>query len=581
MTKRMLQLAPDLKLPAEDFLESATALIAKRGMGKTGGVKVMLEELSKAKLPFVAFDPIGVLWGLRSSFKGDKPGYDVLVIGGNHADIPIERDAGREVARAIIEGNIPAIIDLKGQSWATYRHFVKDFADTMLAENQDPRLLVFSEAPRLVPQRVMKDTAQTYASMERLVSQGRNVGLGVVLESQRVATVNKDVLTQVDQIIMMGTIAPTDRDSLKKWVEEVGEDPKKLKTFLDGLAKMKPREAWIWSPTLFELFRSFRFRDFTTFHPDRTHLRRMGLLKVRPVEPDMAAAIGRLKGRLAELHEKAQTEDPKRLQKRIRELEAQAAKKGAAVEPIVERVEVPVLSDADRVLLQGAQQAIADVKAELRETWNKFVEESAAVEAVADRVERAAAAKAPRSSPTSTTSRTKTPPKRTAPPAGDVSRPQQAIVDALAWLEGIHVAHAPKHQVGFLAGASPRSSAFTNNLGTLRSGGYIDYPQPGYVTLTDAGRAIADAPAAAPSSQDLWDRIRERLQPARWRILEALIIAHPEDLPKEELAARAEASATSSAFTNNLGALRSLGLIEYPSPGRARASDLLFVGASR
>jgi hypothetical protein len=35
-------------------------------------------------------------------------------------------------------------------------------------------------------------------------------------------------------------------------------------------------------------------------------------------------------------------------------------------------------------------------------------------------------------------------------------------------------------------------------------------------------------------------------------------------------------SATSSGFANNLGALRSLGLIDYPQRGQVMATDLLF-----
>lgn len=44
----------------------------------------------------------------------------------------------------------------------------------------------------------------------------------------------------------------------------------------------------------------------------------------------------------------------------------------------------------------------------------------------------------------------------------------------------------------------------------------------------------------------------------------------------EALAELAEASATSSACTNNLGAMRSLKLIDYPTPRQVAATPLLF-----
>lgn len=37
------------------------------------------------------------------------------------------------------------------------------------------------------------------------------------------------------------------------------------------------------------------------------------------------------------------------------------------------------------------------------------------------------------------------------------------------------------------------------------------------------------------------------------------------------------AGSASSGYANNLGALRSLGLIDYPSPGMVAATDLLFL----
>jgi len=56
-----------------------------------------------------------------------------------------------------------------------------------------------------------------------------------------------------------------------------------------------------------------------------------------------------------------------------------------------------------------------------------------------------------------------------------------------------------------------------------------------------------------------------------------LIAAYPSDLSKEELADRASQSPTSSGYSNNLGALRSLGFLDYPVPGRVKAADILFL----
>jgi len=77
---------------------------------------------------------------------------------------------------------------------------------------------------------------------------------------------------------------------------------------------------------------------------------------------------------------------------------------------------------------------------------------------------------------------------------------------------------------------------------------------------------------------DLDILLRTRLLgPAQQRILQALHREHPAALAREELAARAEASPTSSAFTNNLGALRSAGMIEYGPNSTVKCADWLFI----
>jgi hypothetical protein len=72
----------------------------------------------------------------------------------------------------------------------------------------------------------------------------------------------------------------------------------------------------------------------------------------------------------------------------------------------------------------------------------------------------------------------------------------------------------------------------------------------------------------SPTSEgDLHEHVRGLVSPARWRLVEQLIAAHPESLDKEGLAGAAQVSPVSSGYANNLGALRSMGLIDYPSPG--------------
>src|ERR671937_3249497 len=82
------------------------AILAKRGAGKSYTGAVMAEEFFKQNIPFVVFDPIDVWWGLRLAKDGKQPGLPIVVFGTEHADIPLERTMGRQIAQAIVQQNV-------------------------------------------------------------------------------------------------------------------------------------------------------------------------------------------------------------------------------------------------------------------------------------------------------------------------------------------------------------------------------------------------------------------------------------------------------------------------------------------
>jgi hypothetical protein len=63
------------------------------------------------------------------------------------------------------------------------------------------------------------------------------------------------------------------------------------------------------------------------------------------------------------------------------------------------------------------------------------------------------------------------------------------------------------------------------------------------------------------------------------RILRELVAVYPQAVPKTELAEAIGQSPSSSGYANNLGRLRTLGFIDYPSPGRVTATPIQFLAA--
>src|SRR6266850_3159093 len=161
-------------------LDAAThtfGFIGIRGAGKTVAATVMAEEMCEAGLPWIALDPIGVWWGLRANPDGTPGGYPVVIIGGEHADIQLEKDAGAKLADTILQENIACVIDLSRESKTTWRKFVADFCDRMMELRPEiPRHVFLEEAPEFIPQRPMGEQKRSLAAVDRITRLGRNNG---------------------------------------------------------------------------------------------------------------------------------------------------------------------------------------------------------------------------------------------------------------------------------------------------------------------------------------------------------------------------------------------------------------------
>jgi hypothetical protein len=90
-------------------------------------------------------------------------------------------------------------------------------------------------------------------------------------------------------------------------------------------------------------------------------------------------------------------------------------------------------------------------------------------------------------------------------------------------------------------------------------------------------RRAAGSQPAPLTTEELQRAVLSRLPRPQARILEILIDHYPEPVNREALAEKAAQSPKSSGYTNNLGALRGLGVIDYPSSTEAVALPVLFL----
>ncbi len=600
-------------LPPE-IINQSVAILAKRRVGKSYTTGVIVEELLALPQQVVIIDPTGVHWGLRSSSDGRKAGFPIVVIGGKHADIPLEEGAGEMLARAIIEQKFSAIIDTSLLKKGQTLRFLDAFLGTIYHLNEDPLFLGLDEVDYYCPQKPMNPQAAITAShVDDLVRRGGVKGIGVAMITQRSSVVAKDVLTQCEVLITLRLVHPLDIKAVMDWIATHG-DPAAAKRMTESLPALPVGTAWFWWPSE-EIFERVKVRTKTTFDSGKTpkpgekakrpkvlakiDLQQLGEKMKATVEAAKANSVTELRKRISELqgalerkgdhfslHQmkeavaKAKADaagiTDKELERKLDEAYGEGVEAGLALAPPVSAAALATFGE----MMNRIHLAVGAQLKECGELIAKFRKDAAAKK---PRPRRAGAGAPPRSVPAPA-------PRAQAPnlrPAADTQRRQegdlgdlepvlQRIVDALLVLEGYGVMPAARTTLAMMIKASPNSSGFQNNLGKLRTLGLLDYPSSGLVALTDAGRSEAVPAAAHRSLDELHSSFMDLLDPVLQRILKVCLKAYPKELERTELAEQIGASASSSGFQNNLGKLRTMGVITYPSKGLVKASELLF-----
>jgi Helicase HerA, central domain len=591
---RVLHLAKNLTLPL-DAVTQTIAILAKRRAGKSYTMRRLVEQLFKAGQQIVIVDPKGDQWGVRSAADGKGPGLPIVILGGERGDVPLEPSGGEVVAKLVVEERVSVLLDVS----LFRKHEVATFMTAFL-ENlyrlkarevyRTPMMLVIDEADAIAPQKPQKGEERMLGAAEDIVRRGGQRGIGCILVTQRSAVLNKNVLTQAQMLIALRTIAPQDLAAMNAWIDVHGTLEQK-KTLMDSLPSLPVGDAWFWSPgwpTAEGIFQRVHVLPIETFDSGATP--KSG---EKRVEPKHAADVDleALKRQMAATIEKAKADDPRELRKQIAELKKELAKKGSTPVQTVaspKTVEKFVLKDSQVARLEtlmariGAEadrhgKAMAGFWGNLNEVADVLL---AAVRAVANDRPRGQAPPPLRAVPPASVSRTVSPRRaseNSSSPADGLTPAKQKILNGLAFLHGIGASPADKTQLALIVGVSPTSGGYFNNLGALRSSGLIDYPSGGTVALTDAGAAIAATDGVPSTTEELHDAIRAKLPPAKWKILEALIPVYPKSVNKDDLADAIGVSPTSGGYFNNLGSLRSLGLVDYPQPGTVAAQPVLFL----
>ncbi len=567
-----LLIARDLALPLSAVTQRL-AFLGISGSGKTYAAGKFAELLIDAGAQVVVIDTVGNWYGLRLAGDGKHPGITIPIFGGEHGDVPLREGDGERMADLLVDSRTPAIVDVSDFTQGGLRRFVAAFATELFEKKKrqkSPLMLLWEECQDVMPQESFTADSVMLGAVQRLVKKGRNYGIGNTMISQQPQAVNKKCLNQASTLFLFRTGGAHERKAIKEWVNTKHVE----ESVLDDMNALETGVAIVASPEWLQVLKRVKVAAKRTFDSTKTP-------EIGDVEPAKTLApvdLTKIRETWSAVIAEAEADDPKVLRKRVADLERQLAARQQQVAP-EKRVEVPVLPAQDLARLERAAELLDERSTHLVQGLQVVVSELGAVKSALARMRAPAPAKA--LAPTAAR-RSPAPPAarpRDVATAPGVTRPQKNILDALAWFEAIGIPSPSRVAAAFIAGASSKSSAYINNLGALRSAGLIAYPHDGHVALTGHGRASAHPPDIAPTAEALQQAALAAVTEPQSRILAALIEAYPAALSRQELAERAKASPLSSSYINNLGALRTLGVIDYPAQGRVAATALLFPGA--
>lgn len=566
---KAIHLSNKVSIPSTVFATQGNAILGLRKSGKSYSATYLAEQLMAEKIPFTAFDPIGVWRNLKLPGKGH--GWPVVVVG-DDADLPLNPKAIPDIVRAAMREGINLVIDLFSikLSKADWRVIVEQAVTIMLHENKAHGLrhIFLEEAAEFVPQIVRPDQAKVYSVMEKLARMGGNASLGYTLVNQRAEAVNKELLENCDMVFLHKQRGRNSVANLSKWLKSIS--PESAAQVEDSLPHLKSGECWILTSDATE-FQFVRMPEKQSFHPDREN---PAAVKPSGKTVDVSRWIEQLHAAIKKHEPVAPPAKPATI----------VPAPAPIIREVEKIVEVPILTDADRMLISGTKD---------------FLEKTLpALTALVQRADQALLAVKNRPAlaqgrPLVTRSKavaiaTRTPKALVAQAAGnghadgdELAKLAAKILNGRSGEKRMMVALAQRMpltrgQLSMRAKVSQKGGSFDTYVSRLSQLGWIGR-EGGDFVLTEEGRSnLGNDFEPLPTGQALLEHyIRQFGDSGSARMLAVLAEAYPNSLSREELGQMAEVSPSGGSFDTYISRLATLELITKER-GAFKASDEFF-----
>lgn len=561
-----------LHMDIDILLRTRLLIQANSGGGKSWLLRRLAEQLF-GKIPVILIDPEGEFATLREKF-----GY-VLV--GKGGETPADPRSAGLVAQRLLELRASAVCDLYEMKPADRHRWVRLFLEALIDAPKKlwrPTVIMVDEAHTFCPEKAAGESEASDA-MTGLPTRGRKRRFCAIWATQRLGKLRKDASAE----LLNRLVGPTFEDiDLKRAADLLSIRTEDRRKFDQQMRVLEPGH-------FFALGRAIaKERVLVRVGPVATsHEIEEAKYGTEPPPPPgkVKALLPKLQDLPKEAEEKARTVAEFRAEIAQLKRDLVAAKHTPAnpprvVQPKLEVKIVKGISKGDIKRLESLIERAAKVEKSL--SWL-----GVAIGAEGSRLSSAvASAKALDSKPLSIPTRPlpkPTPPlpkheirAKFEPASNDLTGPEQRILNAVAWIESLGQPDADQAAAASLAGYTVGGGAWNNPRGKLHTKGLLVY-RSGRIGLTDAGRAIAVVPEAPLTTEELHEKVMQRLGGPERKILRVLLDAYPAGISNDDLATRAGYEPKGGAFNNPRGRLRSLGLIEYPEKGMVAARAILFL----
>jgi len=538
------------------------------GAGKSTTVRRIIEE-AFGHVQIIVIDPEGEFGNMRGKYD--------FVYAGKGGDAPVESRSAALLATRLLELKASAIIDLYELPPQERKHFVRLFLDSMVNAPKDlwpinygGCLIFLDEADLFAPE---KRESEALSAVIDMAGRGRKRGYCLIPATRRPAQLNKDVSAECNNKLIGRASQDVDR---KRSAEELGFTSKEQ---ILSLRNLEPGEFYAFGPAISrEVVKTV-----------------VGDVHVKPPKPGIGAKatppptekVRKILSRLADLPAEAVAEartsselkaENTRLKRELTIAQEQAPKVDIQKELEPHLIALASERNAIKIMIEQWQAYGKTLRNIAAQVSSKLISAINEVPIPSDKPAGTYSGKMPGPSIHKPISIQRTPAAKEPEsiPSEGISGPEQRIINAIAWLESLGIDKPEQTAVAFLAGYTYGGGGFNNPRGALRTKGLLEY-HGNRIALTESGRSIAAIPDVPLTTEGLHVRVLSVLPGPEQKLLNVLLEIYPEEISKNELAERSGYAPGSGGFNNPCGRLRTLGLVEYPSPGKVKAKSLLFL----